>query len=149
VTYPAARRSSSRIRYTHALMSARCEKTWGEVPEVPAGVRFYLLGVQQQRAGGGRQLLAQRPGARLASPISVSAETSHNERIVNVPSSPEPARHHRSLPRPRRNSARPSKPSTAPADLRTSVAEVGLLSLSSAAGPGDEKPVTVRCRRPR
>ena len=28
VTYPAAMRSSSRIRCTHALMSARCEKTW-------------------------------------------------------------------------------------------------------------------------
>jgi hypothetical protein len=72
-------RSSSRIRCTHALMSARCEKACGEAPKVRAGVRFYLLGVQQQRAGVGRQLLAQRPGARLASPISVSAETSHNE----------------------------------------------------------------------
>ena len=71
----------------------------GEVPKVPAGVRFYLLGVQQQRAGVGRQLLAQRPGARLASPISVSAGTSHNERTVNVPSSPRPAHHHRSRPR--------------------------------------------------
>jgi hypothetical protein len=40
------------------------------------------VSVQQQRAGVGRQLLAQRPGARLASPISVSAETSHNERIL-------------------------------------------------------------------
>ena len=32
VTYPAAMRSSSRIRCTHALMSARCEKTWGMFP---------------------------------------------------------------------------------------------------------------------
>jgi hypothetical protein len=56
-----------------------------EAPRVPAGVRFYLLGVQQQRAGAGRQLLAQRPGARLASPIPVSAETSHNERFGAPP----------------------------------------------------------------
>jgi len=110
----------------HARVDERqVREDLGEVPKVPAGARVYLLGVQQQRAGVGRQLLAQRPGARLASPISVSAGTSHNERIVNVPSSPGPAHHHRSRPRPRRNSARPSKPSTAPADLRTSVAEVG------------------------
>jgi len=32
VTYPAAMRSS-RIRCTHALMSARCEKTWGKFPK--------------------------------------------------------------------------------------------------------------------
>jgi hypothetical protein len=51
----------------------------------PAGARFYLLGVQQQRAGAGRQLLAQRHGAQLASPISVSAETSHNERFGAPP----------------------------------------------------------------
>jgi hypothetical protein len=57
----------------------------GEAPKVPAGVRFYLLRVQQQRAGLGRQLLAQRPGARLASPIPVSAETSHNERFGAPP----------------------------------------------------------------
>jgi hypothetical protein len=35
--------------------------------------------------GVGRRLLAQRPGARLASPISVSAETSHNERFGAPP----------------------------------------------------------------
>jgi hypothetical protein len=34
-----------------------------EVPEVPARVRVDLLGVQQQRAGVGQQLLAQGPGA--------------------------------------------------------------------------------------
>jgi hypothetical protein len=32
VTYPAAMRSSSRIRCAHALMSARWEKTRGEFP---------------------------------------------------------------------------------------------------------------------
>src|ERR1022692_1847776 len=84
VTYPAAIRSSSRIRCTHALMSARCEKTWGKFPRCQP-VRFYLLGPRQQRAGVGRQHLAQRPGARLASPISVSAETSHNERFGAPP----------------------------------------------------------------
>jgi hypothetical protein len=45
VTYPAMR-SSSRIRCTHALMSAGREKAWGEVPEVPPGVRLYLVRVQ-------------------------------------------------------------------------------------------------------
>ena len=110
----------------HARVDERqVREDLGEVPKVEAGVRFYLLGVQQQRAGAGRQLLAWRPGARLASPISVSAETTHNERIVNVPSSPGPAHHHRSRPRPRRNLAGPSKPSTASAGLLTSVAEVG------------------------
>jgi len=33
-----------------------------EVSEVPAGVRFYLLGVEQQRACQGQQLLAQGAG---------------------------------------------------------------------------------------
>jgi len=75
----------------HARVDERqVREDLGEVPKVEAGVRFYLLGVQQQRAGAGRQLLAWRPGARLASPISVSAKTTHNERIVNVPSSPGP-----------------------------------------------------------
>ena len=32
VTYPAAMRSFSRIRCTAALMSARCEKSWGKFP---------------------------------------------------------------------------------------------------------------------
>jgi hypothetical protein len=106
VTYPAPMRSSSRIRCTHALNERQVREGPGEVPKVPAAVRFYLPGVQRQRAGVGRQLLAQRPGARLASPISVSAKTT--------------------AAAPRRNSARPpSKPSMAPADLRTSVAEVG------------------------
>jgi hypothetical protein len=47
VTYRAAMRSSARIRCTHALMTARCEKTWGS-SQGAAGVRFYLLGVQQR-----------------------------------------------------------------------------------------------------
>ena len=85
VTYPAPMRSSSRIRCTHALNERQVREDLGEVPKVPAGVRFYLPGVQQQRAGVGRQLLAQRPGARLASPISVTAGTSHNERIGAPP----------------------------------------------------------------
>ncbi len=84
VTYPAPMRSSSRIRRVHALNERQAREGLGKVPKVPASVRSYLLGVQQQRAGAGRQLLAQRPGARLASPISVSAETSHNEPIVNL-----------------------------------------------------------------
>jgi hypothetical protein len=46
----------------------------GQVPRVQAGARFCLPSVRQQRAGVGRQLRAQRPGARLASPIAVSAE---------------------------------------------------------------------------
>jgi hypothetical protein len=133
VTCPAPMRSSSRIRCTHALNERQVREGLGEVPQVPAGVRFYLLGIRQQRAGVGRQLLARRPGARLAFPISVSAQTSQNERIVNVPCSPGPAHHHRSRPGPRRNPARPSKSSTAPADWRTSVAEVGSSDCSSSA----------------
>ncbi len=74
-------RSSSQIRCRYALMSARCEKAWGKAPRVPAGVRFDLLRVQQ-RAGVGRQLLAQRPGARLTSPISVSAR--HEARSCRI-----------------------------------------------------------------
>ncbi|HEY6315789.1 MAG TPA: hypothetical protein VIY52_33955 [Streptosporangiaceae bacterium] len=66
LTYPAPMRSSSRIRCTHALNERQVREGPGEVPKVPAAVRFYLLGVQQQRAGVGRQLLAQRRGgARL------------------------------------------------------------------------------------
>ena len=34
-----------------------------EVPQVTAGMRVDLLGIQEQRTGLGEQLLAQRPGA--------------------------------------------------------------------------------------
>src|SRR5262245_43092083 len=54
----------------------------------------------------------ERPGARLASPSLVSAETSRNERIVNLPCSP--GRHTITAAAPRRNSAGPSKRSRAP-----------------------------------
>src|ERR1035438_5011267 len=59
VTYPAPMRSSSRIRCTHALNERQVREDLGQVPKVTAGVRFYLPGVQQQRAGVGRELLAQ------------------------------------------------------------------------------------------
>ena len=58
-----------------------------EVAEVPPAVRVDLLGVELQRAGVREQPLAQLAG-RSTSPISTSAETSQNEQIVNVPSSP-------------------------------------------------------------
>jgi len=85
VTYPSVMRSSSRIRVHARVDERQVREDLGEVPKVPAGVRFYLLGVRQQRAGVGRQLLAQRPRARLGAPISVSAETSHNERFGAPP----------------------------------------------------------------
>jgi hypothetical protein len=54
---------------------------------MPPRVRVYLLRVQEQVPGARQQFLAQRR-ARVTSPISVSADTSQNEQIVNVPSSP-------------------------------------------------------------
>ena len=59
-----------------------------EVAEVPAGARVDLLGVELQRAT--RSPAASRTARARAgvSPISASAETSQNEQIVNVPSSP-------------------------------------------------------------
>jgi hypothetical protein len=54
-------RSSSLIRCITALISARRENAWGS-SSVPPGMGVDLLGVQEQRAGQGQQLLAQRPG---------------------------------------------------------------------------------------
>ena len=60
-----------------------------EVAEVLAGGGVDLLGVQEQRAGEREQLLEQRPGPFRSRRSIASAETSQNEQIVNVPSSPE------------------------------------------------------------
>ena len=46
-----------------ALMSARWVNACGKLPEVAPAVRVDLLGVEQQRARVGEQLLAQRPGS--------------------------------------------------------------------------------------
>ena len=46
-----------------------------------------LLGVKVERTGK-REQLAHSVLARVTSPISTKAETSQNEQIVNVPSSP-------------------------------------------------------------
>jgi hypothetical protein len=97
-TYPAPMRSSSRIRCTHALNERQVQKAWGKFPRCQPVFGSISVGVQQQRAGAGRPLLAQRPGARLATPgISVSAETSRNERIVTFPPCLGP-HNHRSRP---------------------------------------------------
>ncbi|EUA33277.1 hypothetical protein I553_7687 [Mycobacterium xenopi 4042] len=58
-----------------------------EVAQMTAGARLELLGVEVQRAGKRQQPLAQMLGAA-DFPISTSADTSQNEQMVKVPSSP-------------------------------------------------------------
>ena len=60
-----------------------------EVAEVAAAAGVDLLGVEAERAGEGRAASRTAPRARSISPISHSADTSQNEQIVNVPSSPD------------------------------------------------------------
>src|ERR1022692_4463547 len=60
--------------------------------------RCAVLSPGRTAAAGWRRPTASRtaPWGTAHPAISVSAETSQNERIVNVPSSPRPAHHHRS-----------------------------------------------------
>ena len=58
-----------------------------EVSKMLPGVRLDLFAVEIECTGEGQQL-AQSLRARSYSPISQSAETSQNEQIVKLPSSP-------------------------------------------------------------
>ena len=80
--------SSAAITWSTALISAEVGERLREVAQVPAAARVDLLGVEPERAGERQQLLAQLPGALHLADRSASADTSQNEQIVKVPSSP-------------------------------------------------------------
>ena len=80
--------SSREMTCIAALINARCANAWERVPEVPAAHGVDLFRVQTERAREGQELLAQPASTRTCSPISTSADTSQNEQIVKVPSSP-------------------------------------------------------------
>ena len=71
----------------HGVDQRKVSERLRKVAEMLSGVRVDLLGAQQQRTGEGQQLGAQLAG-RWYSPISHSAETSQNEQMVKLPSSP-------------------------------------------------------------
>jgi hypothetical protein len=71
----------------HRLDECQVGESLGEVTQVLAGCRVDLFCLEVQQAGERQQPLAEGVRA-VRSPITASADTSQNEQMVNVPSSP-------------------------------------------------------------
>jgi hypothetical protein len=84
---PAASRSSALITRMTALTSARWEKACGKFPRWPP-VRGSISSAYRWRGLAKESSQPHKSRARSSSPISAIADTSQNEQMVNVPSSP-------------------------------------------------------------
>ena len=71
-----------------ALISARWVNACGKLPRWRPRARVDLLGVELRAGWRYESSFSHSSRARSSSPISTSADTSQNEQIVNVPSSP-------------------------------------------------------------